>query len=286
MKLSHIILYVNDKSISDDIKIFCANVTMGNPECTVNSLHNITEIINYRAKCEETFMLSDDEEAIRAAGTYKIGAAAILSEYAADSDFTGVLYCIEDIAAMDYGMIERMYRRYKHIPWTIAVTDRLVVREQTLDDIDDLYEIYSDPSTYKYTDNLYEDRDKEAAFMRDYIENQYNLYEYGIWAVERRSDGKLIGRAGISDREGVSEPEIGYVIAAGCRRQGYAREALEAIIRYASEELGMDRLAAYTMADNDASAGILKKLGFAKSGEHEISGRMHDKYVLDICGRI
>ena len=105
-------------------------------------------------------------------------------------------------------------------------------------------------------------------------------------AVERRSDGKLIGRAGISDREGVSEPEIGYVIAAGCRRQGYAREALEAIIRYASEELGMDRLAAYTMADNDASVGILKKLGFAKSGEHEISGRMHDKYVLDICGRI
>ena len=286
MKLSHIILYVNDKSISDDIKIFCANVTMGGGCNDINCLHNIEKINDFLPQKDETFMLSDDEEAIRAAESVGIGSAAILSDAAADCGFAGVLYCIEDIAAMDYRAIERMYMRYKHIPWTIAVTDRLIIREQTPEDIDALYEIYSDPSTYEYTDNLYEDRDREEAFMRDYIVNQYRLYEYGIWALESKSDGRLIGRAGISDREGLNEPEIGYVIAAECRRQGYATEALNAIADYAVNELGMTKLCALTRPENEASIGLLKKMGYEKCGEFEIDNIAHDKYVLDIDVRL
>ena len=42
------------------------------------------------------------------------------------------------------GFLEKVYQRYHRIPWTILETERCVVRELSLDDLDALFELYGD----------------------------------------------------------------------------------------------------------------------------------------------
>ena len=107
-----------------------------------------------------------------------------------------------------------------------------------------------------------------------YIRHQYRFCEYGIWAVVRKSDGALVGTAGVSagqeedgqksagEAEGEEEAwlELGYHIFRPYRRRGYAREACEAVIAYAEQEFSC-RIRAAVKPDNTASVRLLKKLG-------------------------
>ena len=95
-----------------------------------------------------------------------------------------------------------------------------------------------------------------------------------------RETGKLIGRAGFSLREGYDIPEIGYIIGKRYRRAGYAKEALNAMIGYGRNELGIDEYMAFSSDRNKASVELLKSLGFCRKGQAEIMGRMHGMYIL------
>jgi RimJ/RimL family protein N-acetyltransferase len=192
------------------------------------------------------------------------------------------LYCIEDIEFMDYDRINRMWMRHHGIPWTITVTGRLIIREQTEDDLAGLYGIYDDDEIRKFVEPLYEDREKEREYMRDYIANQYRFHEYGLWALTLKDGGELIGRAGFSVREGYDIPELGYVIGRDHRRRGYAAEALGAIMDYGREELGLCEYVAFCDSANTASARLLESLGFSRSGSDQIMGRIHDRYLLTL----
>ena len=195
-------------------------------------------------------------------------------------DFRRALYCIENIESVTYKTIVRMWQRDHGISWTIAETDRLVIREQTLSDRPALYEIYADEDAVRYMEDLYEDPRDEEKYLADYIKNQYRFYEYGIWAVVTKEDGKLIGRAGISMREGFDIPEIGYIIGNRYRKRGYAKEALTAVIDHAYGELGMNELIAFTKEENVPSVLLLKSLGFIMKGYEDIRGGRHAMYSL------
>ena len=53
----------------------------------------------------------------------------------------------------------------------------------TTEDLDILYEIYSYPEITRYMEDLYEDREEEEEFTRNYIKCMYHFYGYGIWAM-------------------------------------------------------------------------------------------------------
>ena len=120
----------------------------------------------------------------------------------------------------------------------------------------------------------------ETDYLQKYIDNQYRFYEYGIWALTLKENGELIGRAGISLREGYGIPEVGYVIGKAYQRQGYAKEALSAIIDYAAEEFEMRQFIAFTKEKNRPSVNLLKSLGFVKTGNALIKGGDHAVYTL------
>jgi RimJ/RimL family protein N-acetyltransferase len=60
--------------------------------------------------------------------------------------------------------------------------------------------------------------------------------------------------------------EIGYTIAAEHRRRGYAREAVEALLGWAGREHGIRRFRASVAPSNEPSLGLLKSLGFVRTG--------------------
>jgi RimJ/RimL family protein N-acetyltransferase len=82
------------------------------------------------------------------------------------------------------------------------------------------------------------------------------------------SDGaKLIGAAGLTLDEG--EVNLGYWIARPHWGQGYATEAARALLSQA-RALGHTRIAAHHFVDNPCSGRVLRKVGFARTGERRI----------------
>lgn len=130
--------------------------------------------------------------------------------------------------------------------------------------MDRLYEIYSGEGITDYIECLYEDRRQEEEFTREYIKNMYHFYEYGIWAVCLKANGKLIGRAGLSNREvdGKNRLELGYVIDVSYQRQHYAYEACNAICTYVKNRLWETELVCFMDKDNVPSKKLAEKLGF------------------------
>ncbi len=240
----------------------------------------VTDAAGFSGDGGQAFLLTDDRRAADWALRQGIGFAVYLSEAGKGQSFPEALYCIEELSALDARQLERMHRRFHELPWTILETERCIVREITPEDVDALYEIYADKEISRYTEDLFESRAQELAYTKDYIKQQYRFYEYGMWVVLCKADGRLIGRAGLSGRAGYEEAELGYVIAQDCRRQGYAKEVCAAILTYAAKELAMTKLNAFTLKENAASVSLLKNLGFLRQGEADIDGVLHEQYAF------
>jgi RimJ/RimL family protein N-acetyltransferase len=165
----------------------------------------------------------------------------------------------------------RVIRRTIGLPWIIAESPRLLIREFTMDDLSSVMHEDSDQpdDAVFYTPDL----------LQAYIREQYGYYECGMWAVIRKSDNRLIGKAGFvpeseaaigSISEGGSGSSVGtsaqpyalgYHIFTPFRRQGYAKEACRLILHYLDEEFDGQAIA-HVMSDNIASIQLLEQLDF------------------------
>ncbi len=191
-------------------------------------------------------------------------------------------YVFESFEGMTLDYFVMVYSRFHGLPLEILETERLRVREMTLEDIDRLYEIYAEPSITEYMEGLYPDKNDELEFSKSYIENMYGFYGYGLWMVIEKSSSRIIGRAGLSNREVDGEVylELGYVIAKENQRQGYATEVSRAILEYAKDELGATQVIALMKPENETSIRTAKKLGFREVCEVTLGEE--DKY-LEFC---
>ncbi len=198
-------------------------------------------------------------------------------------DFFGTPYVCLGAEALDTEYVERVYRRYHDIPWDIAVTDRLYLRETRVEDVDAFLQIYQDPEITAYTEPLFE-REKEIEYTREYIRNMYGFYGFGIWTVIERATGKIIGRAGLNTRDGFELPEIGFVIGKRWQGQGYATEAITAVLAFAQRELEYKKIIAFVEPENAVSLHVLGNLGFMPRRIHEMNDREYflmDKRILE-----
>ncbi|MCR4655072.1 MAG: GNAT family N-acetyltransferase [Lachnospiraceae bacterium] len=227
-----------------------------------------------------SFAITDDRETADVLKSFSIGFAVYDNEKSRESVFRDALYRVDNISCLNKEQIERFLRRYLRLPWTILETERCLVREMTEEDLPQLYEVYSGPDITRYTEGLYEDYEKELDYTREYIDKHYRFFEYGLWVVFEKQTGKMIGRAGLSERNGFDEAEIGYVIAQPFQRKGYAYEVLSAVLDYARKELSMKSVNAFTVKENTASVNLLDKLGFTYLGEIMIDGKPHQRYNI------
>ena len=188
---------------------------------------------------------------------------------------------VEGFEEVDFYFLERIYDRKHNIPWRVIDTERCYLREMKEDDLDALYELYAGEGMTRYMAPLYEDREEEAEYMRAYIASQYYYYGYGMWVVIERATGKLIGRAGLDNRNihGGIELEMGYAVAADHHRQGYATEICLAILKYAGEFLEFSRVNCLVDKKNEASVQLLLKLGFVWREELFMDGAYMQRYV-------
>ena len=189
----------------------------------------------------------------------------------------GTRYAVESLAELDIEYLERVRRRYNHIPWDIGETDRCLIRELSLSDLPALYELYDKPGMTDFVETLY-DYETELEYQKAYIENMYGFYEYGMWLVFSKETGKLIGRAGLEHNE------MGYMIAPEFQNLGYATEVCRFIIDYARKNTDFEELYCRIDEKNVASVRLAKRLGFVRNGQigNERNTGGLDRYVLSI----
>ncbi len=239
---------------------------------------------------KDAFILTDCDEGVVFACGHDVGYAFLdIGRVRDEEGFIGFdrfpygpVCIIEGFAEVDHDFLIRLYERFLHIPWTILSTERLTLREMTVDDVDRMYEVYEDPSITEFTEPLYEDRQEEREYTKAYIRNQYEFFGYGLWVVIDNSSGRIIGRAGITNRDGYDEAEIGYVIMKSEQNRGYATEALRAIIRYASTNLGMKGLNCFIEPGNEVSVRLCTRLGFEHIEDVSLNGIMLCRYHKDL----
>jgi RimJ/RimL family protein N-acetyltransferase len=98
------------------------------------------------------------------------------------------------------------------------------------------------------------------------------LVGHGMWAIERRRDGALIGRAGFLDPEGWPGCELAWLLARDAWGQGYAFEAAQAALAYGRREQGLRDVISLIRPDNARSIALAERLGARSDGPIDFMG--------------
>lgn len=267
--------YLADKTVKMKKQLSAADI-----ELIV--IHSGEAAMQLPLPCAGLLIVSDSPKTVKelaSAGFYVIG---FYHEKNGNEMFEGVPYAVSDVEELTDRSYEEVYRRLAGIPWDILETERLYVRESMVEDVEDFYCIYGEPSITDYVEELFENPDEERAYMEDYISHMYGFYGFGMWTVIEKSGNEIIGRAGLDVREGYELPELGFVIKKSYQRKGYAEEACRAILSYAKEALLFDRVQALVEEANAASVSLLVKLGFAYQREVLERGKTYQLMIKEL----
>ena len=142
---------------------------------------------------------------------------------------------------------------------TVLETERLLLRRMTVDDAEFILTLLNEPSFLRYIGDK-QVRNLEDA--RQYILNgpvaSYERHGFGLLLVALRDSQTPIGMCGLLKRDELPDPDIGFALLPDFWSKGFAFEAAEAVLNDAR----LPRILAITSLENEASIGLLQKLGF------------------------
>ena len=142
-------------------------------------------------------------------------------------------------------------------------TERLLLRPFRDDDLDDYFAVLDTPEVRRWLHlpaglTRGDAWQQMAGFM-----GQWALRGTGQWALLERSSGAFLGRAGLHHPERPDWPgvEVGWTLHPDHWGRGYATEAGAEAIRYAFEDLDLDRIFSCILPENEASQAVAVRLG-------------------------
>jgi RimJ/RimL family protein N-acetyltransferase/uncharacterized protein YndB with AHSA1/START domain len=158
-------------------------------------------------------------------------------------------------------------------------TARLTLRAFTPDDAAFIVELLNDPGWLRFIgDRQVRTQDDARAYLR---KGALALAKHGfsLSAVQRNSDGALVGMCGLIRREGLDDVDLGYAFLPAFRGQGYAREAAAAWLACGFERFGLKRIVAITSVDNVASGKVLEAIGMRFEQRMRVAGHEEDSLL-------
>jgi len=145
----------------------------------------------------------------------------------------------------------------------IISTERLILREFEMKDAPFILELLNSKGWIEFIGdrNIRTVEDAEA-YLRDKYLPSYSQAGPAMYLVEIKTTGESIGMCGLIRRPDLDHADIGYAFLPEYAGRGYAYEAAEATLQYASEDLKMDNLLAIVTPNNQTSIRLLEKLDF------------------------
>ncbi len=172
----------------------------------------------------------------------------------------------------------------------VIKTPRLVLRWISEEDVDSLYEIFSDSQVMRYwsTTPLL-NREAAAALQREIAGGNLNDSVWK-WGVALGDSGKLIGTCTLFNLNlSNGRAELGYALGRAYWGNGYMNEALKALVKHAFEVIQLRRLEADVDPRNTASIRTLERLGFQREGHlrerWHVGGEIQDAFFYGLLKR-
>lgn len=234
-------------------------------------------------KASESIVIEDSMNGSMASKSAGIPCIGFINKNSGNQDLSAANVLIESFEYINYSFINDELTRANGEPVTIALTNRLILRELAVSDIKSLYDIYSNPEVRNYIDDIDDYLEIEIEKHKAYIKNIYSFYGYGLWGVFSKADNKLIGRCGIQNRgiDGQNEIELGYLLDVNHWGLGYAIECITATLDYAFNTLELQRIVAVIDKRNARSIKVAKQIGMTLEKEIKDLDRDCFLYVIN-----
>ncbi len=160
-------------------------------------------------------------------------------------------------------------------PLPTLLSPRLALRPLGRDDVDTLYDIFSDPEITRFWSSPAMTSRADAEALLAEIDDYFERGELMEWGLEQRDGHLLIGTCSLwnIDRDN-RRGEIGFALARPAWGQGYMQEILPVLVEYAITTLGLHRLEADVDPRNTGSIRLLEGLGF------QLEGRLRERWQV------
>lgn len=156
-------------------------------------------------------------------------------------------------------------------------TARLILRPHRQDDLDASTAIWSDPLVTRFIGGRPFTREECWGRLMRYV-GHWAWMGFGMWAVEERATGVMIGDVGfMRARRAMTPsyddiPEVGWAFAAGAHGKGFATEAVRGALHWGDAQFGRSRTWCIVAPDNAASLRVAAKCGYVETARAIHSG--------------
>ncbi|MFN2577324.1 MAG: GNAT family N-acetyltransferase [Pyrinomonadaceae bacterium] len=164
-------------------------------------------------------------------------------------------------------------------------TERLLLRWFRETDFPQYFAMSSDPEVMRFLGGKAQTEIEAWKSMAAFMGHWY-FRGFGVWAVEEKSTGTLVGRIGFMHPAGWPGFELGWTLARESWGKGYATEGAGRAMEYAFNEMRRERLISLIAQDNINSIKVAERLGETVQGETEFLGRIvaiygisHDEWL-------
>ncbi|PWK78686.1 ribosomal-protein-alanine N-acetyltransferase [Mucilaginibacter oryzae] len=166
-------------------------------------------------------------------------------------------------------------------PFPVLTTERLLLRRFTQDDAADLFEMRANEEVMKYIARPICKTLDDAVALIDVIDKLLEGNDGITWCICLKNSNKYIGSIGFWRIEKNNHrAEIGYLLNPAYQGKGLMQEAVEAVIRYGFEVIGLHSVQANVQPENAGSVNLLLKNGFVKEA-HFREDHWHKDHFAD-----
>ncbi len=147
-------------------------------------------------------------------------------------------------------------------------TDRLVLRDWKDSDLEPFSDLNCDPCVMEFFPSVLQRAESDQ--LAGVIRNKIKTNGWGFWAVEVKNSADFIGFVGLNNVKQTLPfapcVEIGWRLAHSHWGKGYATEAANAVLEYASVILGLDSVVSFTAKINERSQAVMRRIGMDTDG--------------------
>jgi len=152
-------------------------------------------------------------------------------------------------------------------PFPTLTTERLTLRQMTMDDENEVFALRADPSVSAFIGRPLAQSVDEARRFIEKINDGLARNESPYWAIALKDENKLIGTICLWNIVAEqAKAEIGYELVPAHQGKGIMQEAFTAVVRYGFERMKLDTIEALPSPNNERSIKLLERNHFVRTG--------------------
>ncbi len=168
-------------------------------------------------------------------------------------------------------------------PFPSLTTERLTLRQLSIDDQQDIFALRSDPEINKYLGRQPSKTIDDAINFINKVTDNIKLNNSIYWVITLTDTKTFVGTICLfSFSNETNSCEIGYELMTKFQGQGIMQEAIGSVIDYVFQTLKFQNIVAFTHHNNQPSTNLLTKFNFIKSSEPDKENPDLDIYTLEV----